>query len=171
MAAADADTRPAGDRRRRSGRRARAGSRQSLRRSRPFGSVARDKCIPSRAHCQAWRQASGSGPAGDTLRVVAKREPSVVLGIEPSATPTQIKAAWRKLARQHHPDLTVDDPEASRIATRRMAAINDADAAMTKPVYAPGRGGGGAADAPVDAAPARRGGPPRPKPTRPVTGC
>jgi hypothetical protein len=101
---------------------------------------------------------------------VAKREPHVVLGIEPSATPTQIKAAWRKLARQHHPDLTGDDPEASRIATRRMAEINEAYAAITRPGYGPGGGGRGAGDAPVDAAPARRGGPPKPRPTRPVTG-
>jgi hypothetical protein len=134
--------------------------------------VARDKCIPRRADCQAWRQASETAPTGDTLRVVAKREPHIVLGIEPTATPTQIKAAWRKLARQHHPDLTGDDPEASRIATRRMAEINEAYASMTRPSYAPGRGSGSSAagGAPVDDAPARRGGPPKPRPTRPVTG-
>ena len=63
---------------------------------------------------------------------MAKREPFVVLGIEPGATPSQIKAAWRRLARQHHPDLTGDDPEASRIATRQMAEINEAYAALTR---------------------------------------
>ena len=69
---------------------------------------------------------------------MAKREPFVVLGIEPGATPSQIKAAWRRLARQHHPDLTGDDPEASRIATRQMAEINEAYAALTR---GPSRGG------------------------------
>jgi hypothetical protein len=107
---------------------------------------------------------------------VAKREPHVVLGVEPTASPNQIKAAWRKLARRHHPDLTGDDPEASRIATRLMAEINEAYAAMTRPGYVGGRTGGArtAADATGAAfdedAPRRRGGPPRPRPTRPVTG-
>jgi len=64
---------------------------------------------------------------------VAKREPHVVLGVEPTASPTQIKAAWRKLARQHHPDLTGDDPAASRVATRQMAEINEAYAILRNP--------------------------------------
>jgi hypothetical protein len=105
---------------------------------------------------------------------VAKREPFVVLGIEPGATPSLIKAAWRRLARQHHPDLTGDDPEASRVATRKMAEINEAYAALTR---GPGRIAAQAArersegaSFEDDAAPPRRGGPPQPKPTRPVTG-
>ncbi len=40
-----------------------------------------------------------------------KRDPHDVLGIEAGASPTQIKAAWRKLARRHHPDLIGDDPD------------------------------------------------------------
>jgi len=106
---------------------------------------------------------------------MAKPDPYGVLGIEPGASPTQVKAAWRRLARQHHPDLTGDDPEASRVATRQMAEINDAYAALTRP------GGSGRrwVEGPDQAATredrehgtagARRGGPPRPKPTRPVT--
>ena len=107
---------------------------------------------------------------------MAKREPHVVLGIEPSATATQIKAAWRKLARQHHPDLIGDDPEASRIATRQMAEINEAYASMTRPGYRTGRVGWGSGRGAGEGAtfdedvPRRRGGPPRPRPTRPVTG-
>jgi curved DNA-binding protein CbpA len=106
---------------------------------------------------------------------VAKREPHVVLGVEPTASATQIKAAWRKLARSHHPDLIGDDPEASRIATRQMAEINEAYAAMTRPGYAaghsgPGRGATGAGTTFDEDAPQRRGGPPKPKPARPVTG-
>jgi len=108
---------------------------------------------------------------------VAKRDPHDVLGIEPGASPTQIKAAWRKLARRHHPDLTGDDPEASRVATRRMAEINEAYAALTRDTGERRRsrragGGDGAWGGPGDATPgaARRGGPPRPRPSRPVTG-
>jgi hypothetical protein len=107
---------------------------------------------------------------------VAKRDPHDVLGIEPGSTPTQIKAAWRRLARRHHPDLTGDDPAASRVATRRMAEINEAYAALTRSGSAgagrwgtrgDGAGAGGGADS---ATAPRRGGPPRPRPTRPVTG-
>ncbi len=63
---------------------------------------------------------------------MARRDPYDVLGVDVRATPTQIKAAWRRLARTNHPDLTGDDPAASRMATRRMAEINDAYAALTR---------------------------------------
>ncbi len=109
---------------------------------------------------------------------MTKRDPHEVLGVEPGASPTMIKAAWRRLARTHHPDLTGDDPEASRLATQRMAEINDAYAALTRDGgrlgtrWAGSGPAGGEAETPSPAA-ARRagsGGPPRPKPTRPVTG-
>jgi hypothetical protein len=111
---------------------------------------------------------------------VARRDPHAVLGVEPGATATQIKAAWRRLARQHHPDLTGDDPAASRVATRQMAEINDAYAELTRDGGARQRrstsGGGtdgagpGASFSGSRAGEGRRGGPPRPRPTRPVTG-
>jgi hypothetical protein len=113
---------------------------------------------------------------------VPKRDPRDVLGIEPGATPTQIKAAWRRLARAHHPDLIGDDPAASRVATRKMAEINEAYAALTRGGAAGGvagrrSGAPGSADdgrhddagGGADRAGPRRGGPPRPKATRPVT--
>jgi len=101
---------------------------------------------------------------------VAKRDPHVVLGIERGAAPAQIKAAWRRLARTNHPDLTGDDPAASQAATRRMAEINDAYAALTREAEADRRARAGErADFGGEAA-ERRGGPPRPRPTRPVTG-
>jgi hypothetical protein len=101
---------------------------------------------------------------------MVKRDPRQVLGVDTGATATQIKAAWRRLARANHPDLTGDDPEASRLATRRMAEINEAYAALT-------RDSNGTTErrsedgTPFESAPPRRrGGPPAPKPTRPVTG-
>jgi curved DNA-binding protein CbpA len=97
---------------------------------------------------------------------VAKRDPHVVLGLERGATQTQIKAAWRRLARVNHPDLTGDDPAASRAATRRMAEINNAYAALSREAARDARST--RASVPDDAAP-RRGGPPPPRPTRPVT--
>jgi curved DNA-binding protein CbpA len=111
------------------------------------------------------------------------KEPHLVLGVEPGASPDEIKASWRALARRHHPDLTGDDPEAVRRATRRMAEINAAYAALTRAgetqeahSRAAGRGTNGAArgtGAPGGAGTAGRpggSGPPPPPRTRPVTG-
>jgi hypothetical protein len=103
---------------------------------------------------------------------MTKRDPRAVLGVEAGASPTQIKAAWRRLARSNHPDLTGDDPAVSRAATRRMAEINDAYAALTRTVgarreTAPASGVAGAKF--ESASPRRRGGPPAPRPTRPIT--
>jgi hypothetical protein len=100
---------------------------------------------------------------------VPKRDPHQVLGVARGADPSQIKAAWRRLARAHHPDLTGDDPAASRVATRQMAEINDAYAALTRGAATGTAGGGPAADMGADGH-RRRGGPPAPRPTRPVTG-
>ena len=63
-------------------------------------------------------------------------------------------------------------PAASRLATRRMAEINDAYAALTRESSG-GRNGRGSRtdDTPFEPGVVRRrGGPPPPKPTRPVTG-
>ena len=90
-----------------------------------------------------------------------------MLGVGVDATPDEIKVAWRGLARQHHPDLTGDDPELSQRATRQMAEINAAYAALT-------RGPKAQRPRPPTGAPGpstrRGGGPPPDKPTRPVTG-
>lgn len=97
-----------------------------------------------------------------------------MLGVGPDASPEDIKAAWRRLARTNHPDLTGDDPAASQRATRRMAEINAAYASLTREDRRRARvrqddGDGTAAGAATGGA-RRRGGPPRPRPTRPVTG-
>ena len=115
---------------------------------------------------------AATGVRWHTLKVMSKRDPHDVLGVEAGASPTQIKAAWRRLARTNHPDLTGDDPAASRLATRRMAEINDAYAALTRESGG-GRNGRGSRtdDTPFEPGVVRRrGGPPPPKPTRPVTG-
>jgi curved DNA-binding protein CbpA len=104
-----------------------------------------------------------------------KRDPHDVLGVARGADPKSVKAAWRRLAREHHPDLTGDDPGASRTATRRMAEINDAYEALRRADGERRAGIRAAGGTPSGAgyeqeAPRRNGGPPRPKPTRPVTG-
>ena len=111
------------------------------------------------------------------------KDPHAVLGVEPGASPVAIKAAWRALARRHHPDLTGDDPETARRATRRMAEINTAYAALTRAgETTEGRRGrrsddggpGGSGRPGGDPGRGTRGsgvgGPPPPPRTRPVTG-
>jgi curved DNA-binding protein CbpA len=57
-----------------------------------------------------------------------ERDPYTVLGVGGSATTEQIAAAYRRLARRHHPDVSAE-PDAER----RMAEINAAWAALRDP--------------------------------------
>jgi len=106
---------------------------------------------------------------------MAQRDPHEVLGVDRDASQATVKAAWRRLAREHHPDLAAD-AAARRDATRRMAEINAAYQALragpggrkgtpadgAAPPGAPGRGS-------ATGEAARPSGPPPPPPTRPVT--
>ena len=56
---------------------------------------------------------------------MTRRDPFAELGLPADASPGAVKAAWRRLARTHHPDLATDRAE-ERAATRRMARINAA---------------------------------------------
>jgi hypothetical protein len=112
---------------------------------------------------------------------VPKRDPHQVLGVERGAGMAAIKAAWRRLARAHHPDLTATDPAAVRKATARMAEINAAydhlrlelaerDAGFRyDEVGGRGRAGAPRGPEPGPKPPPRPAGPPPPRPTRPVT--
>jgi curved DNA-binding protein CbpA len=112
---------------------------------------------------------------------VPSREPHQVLGVDRDASAATIKAAWRRLAREHHPDVVGPDPAALRRATRQMAEINTAYEALrvdrgrvpgpasprfdreTAAGGATGGFGGGTSGE------RGRGGPPPPPRTRPVT--
>src|SRR6476661_331079 len=129
---------------------------------------ARRTRLMAQGHGTTHRPVKRGPPPGYT-RLVARRDPHDVLGVAVGATPTEIKAAWRRLARSNHPDLTGDDPAASRAATRRMAEINEAYASLSR--EAERDAAGSRVDrAEFDGTGPRRGGPPRPRPSRPVTG-
>jgi DnaJ like chaperone protein len=58
-----------------------------------------------------------------------KCEPCIVLGIDPLATDEQIREAWLRQVRAHHPDRLVAQglpEEAIQVANRKLALINDA---------------------------------------------
>lgn len=85
-----------------------------------------------------------------------------MLGVPRDASQSTIKAAWRRLAREHHPDLTPNDAAATEKATRRMVEINRAYAELRAGFPAAGDGDGRSKG--------RGTWPPEPPPTRPVTG-
>jgi len=70
-------------------------------------------------HEEHARQAGPSTSGG--------RDPYAVLGLERSASPSEIKRAYRKLISQHHPDKLGDVPdELKRRAEERAREINTA---------------------------------------------
>jgi curved DNA-binding protein CbpA len=111
-------------------------------------------------------------------------DPYRVLDVEREASAAVIKRRWRELAREHHPDRAPGDTRRTAQQTRRMARINAAYDLLRDPErrarYDEGQaqGDGKAGDRRGSARPfaatassaARPGGPPRPRPTRPVTG-
>jgi DnaJ like chaperone protein len=59
----------------------------------------------------------------------AECEPCIVLGIDPLATDEQIREAWLRQVKAHHPDRLIAQglpEEAIQVANRKLALINDA---------------------------------------------
>jgi hypothetical protein len=54
------------------------------------------------------------------------RDPYEVLGIRPDATDTEVKNAYRRLARKYHPDNYASDPAKAEEAEEKMKEINAA---------------------------------------------
>ena len=61
---------------------------------------------------------AGGGPTGHRRRPAWRGQPYAVLGLPPEADDGQVSAAWRRLARRHHPD---------RVASLGEAAVREAE--------------------------------------------
>ena len=71
-----------------------------------------------------------------------------VLGVSREATPDEIKRAYRKLARQHHPDANREDPDAGerfKEVTRAYEVLSDPDKRQRYDMFGDERAGAGAA--------------------------
>ncbi len=82
-----------------------------------------------------------------------KRDYYVVLGVTRDATESDIKRAFRELARKHHPDVNpVDGGEQFREINEAYAVLSDRDARARYDRWGHGDDGGGGLGAVVDAA-------------------
>ena len=62
------------------------------------------------------------------------RNPFTVLDLPLDASAEAIKGAWRRLARQHHPDVASGDPATEKRSNQMMAEINAAYQELRDPV-------------------------------------
>lgn len=92
------------------------------------------------------------------------RDPYDVLGVKKTASDKEIKSAFRKLAKKHHPDQNPDDPSAQEkfaAANQAYEILGDAEKrkqydrgeidAQGRPRFHPGMGGGHAGEDPFAA--------------------
>ena len=63
---------------------------------------------------------------------VAKRDYYETLGVDRSVSDDDLKKAYRKLARQHHPDLHTGDQQ-KKTAEEKFKEINEAYAVLSDP--------------------------------------
>lgn len=69
-----------------------------------------------------------SAPRTPPRRAAASTGPRAVLGVPDDATPDEIRRAFRRLAKRHHPDRAGDDPAAGR----RFREIREAYEELTR---------------------------------------
>src|SRR6188472_1944546 len=84
---------------------------------------------------------------------MAKRDPYEVLGVTRGASEDDIKKAYRKLARQHHPDRNPGDAAAEAKFKEVQTAydvLSDPEKRKQYDAFGNGRGRGGPGGAPFD---------------------
>lgn len=77
----------------------------------------------------AWERAKGGQGGSAQQRVTAERDAYAVLGVADTATDEEVRAAWRKLMRENHPDYIAGrgvPQEFVDRATKKVAEINAA---------------------------------------------
>ena len=77
--------------------------------------------------------ARSSSSRGDDAGATPRRDLYDVLGLLPSASPPEIRKAYHKLARTHHPDKVAGDAEAKRVANARFQEIGHAYSVLSDP--------------------------------------
>ena len=104
------------------------GGRPAARRGRRAGHHRRG--LQRRLHLRRGRAAARQGRRGRLGDDVAQRDLYSVLGVDKKASPDEIKKAYRKLARQYHPDRNPGDKQAEERFKEISAAydvLGDAD--------------------------------------------
>ncbi|MFN8531453.1 MAG: J domain-containing protein [Anaerolineae bacterium] len=84
---------------------------------------------------RTWESGSSGQQNRERIRAVYKINPYTVLGISQTATDAEIKAAYRRKARENHPDM---HPTEKEKYTAKMADINAAFEALSKRRQRPG---------------------------------
>ncbi len=66
-------------------------------------------------------------------------DPFAVLGVSPGATPEELAAAYRDLAKRHHPDVATDDGKRMRAINVAYDSLRNAPARQPRAAAAPDR--------------------------------
>src|SRR5262245_25853581 len=69
----------------------------------------------------ARRKPPGGGPRGRTAMAQIVNDPRAVLGLEPNATADEVRRAYRRLARESHPDVNPDAAAGERFQAIKAA--------------------------------------------------